>query len=499
MLQFLQRIGKALMLPIAVLPAAGLLLRLGQEDVFNIPVMAQAGAAIFDNLALIFAIGVAIGLSVDGSGAAGLAGAIGYLVLQNTTNALSKAYSAAELNDKLKSVQDLVGSVDPTKLADTMTKVSKAAALTPKINMAILGGIIAGVVAGLLYNKFHKIKLPEWLGFFAGKRFVPIITSIVMLLLGLVFGQIWPTIQSGIDAVAHGIVNLGSVGAGLFGLLNRLLIPIGLHHVMNTYFWFVLGDFTNAAGDIVHGDIARFFAKDPSAGMFMTGFFPIMMFGLPAACFAMIAAAKPEKRKMVTGMLGGLALTSFLTGITEPIEFSFMFLSPVLYGIHAVLTGLSLFITTTLGIHDGFSFSAGAIDYVLNFGIATKPVLLAGIGLIYAAIYFAVFYFLIKKFDLKTPGREDEDEDELAEEGDAPVAGSIGETYVAALGGKDNLAVIDNCATRLRLQVKDASQVNEAALKRAGAKGVMKLSNTSVQVIVGTNVESVADDMKKHV
>ena len=497
MLQFLQRIGKALMLPIAVLPAAGLLLRLGQEDVFNIPVMAQAGAAIFDNLALIFAIGVAIGLSIDGSGAAGLAGAIGYLVLQNTTNALSKAYSAAELNDKLKSVQDLVGSADPTKLADTMTKVSKAAALTPKINMAILGGIIAGVVAGLLYNKFHKIKLPEWLGFFAGKRFVPIITSIVMLLLGLVFGQIWPTIQSGIDSVAHGIVNLGSVGAGLFGLLNRLLIPIGLHHVMNTYFWFVLGDFTNAAGDIVHGDIARFFAKDPSAGMFMTGFFPIMMFGLPAACFAMIAAAKPEKRKMVTGMLGGLALTSFLTGITEPIEFSFMFLSPVLYGIHAVLTGLSLFITTTLGIHDGFSFSAGAIDYVLNFGIATKPVLLAGIGLIYAAIYFVVFYFLIKKFDLKTPGREDDDE--LAEEGDAPVAGSIGETYVAALGGKENLTVIDNCATRLRLQVKDAGLVNEPALKRAGAKGVMKLSNTSVQVIVGTNVESVADDMKKHV
>lgn len=417
--------------------------------------------------------------------------------MKNTTNALSVTYSTAELNDKLKSVQDLVGSVDPTKLADTMNKVSKAAALTPKINMAILGGIIAGVIAGLLYNKFHKIKLPEWLGFFAGKRFVPIITSIVMLLLGLLFGQIWPTIQTGIDAVSHGIVNLGSIGAGLFGLLNRLLIPIGLHHVMNTYFWFVLGDFTNAAGDLVHGDIARFFAKDPSAGMFMTGFFPVMMFGLPAACFAMIAAAKPEKRKAVTGMLAGLALTSFLTGITEPIEFSFMFLSPVLYGVHAVLTGLSLFITTSLGIRDGFTFSAGAIDYVINFGIATKPVLLAGIGLIYAAIYFAVFYFLIKKFNLKTPGREDDDE--LVEDVDAPVAGSIGETYVAALGGKENLTVIDNCATRLRLQVKDASQVNEAALKRAYAKGVMKLSDTSVQVIVGTNVESVADDMKKHV
>ncbi len=248
-------------------------------------------------------------------------------------------------------------------------------------------------------------------------------------------------------------------------------------------------------GDIVHGDIARFFAKDPSAGMFMTGFFPVMMFGLPATCFAMIATAKPEKRKMVTGMLAGLALTSFLTGITEPIEFSFMFLSPVLYGIHAVLTGISLFVTTSLGIHDGFSFSAGAIDYFLNFGIATKPLLLAGIGLIYATIYFVVFYFLIKKFNLKTPGREDDEE--LATDDEAPVAGSIGEAYVTALGGKDNLTVIDNCATRLRLQVKDANLVNESALKRAGARGVMKLSNTSVQVIVGTNVESVAEDMKK--
>ncbi|MCU5459433.1 N-acetylglucosamine-specific PTS transporter subunit IIBC [Bacillus cereus] len=500
MLQFLQRIGKALMLPIAVLPAAGLLLRLGQPDVFDIPVMAQAGAAIFENLALIFAIGVAIGLSVDGSGAAGLAGAIGYYVMKYTTNTLSTTYSTAELNEKLHSVQGILGDagkLEPSKLAETMTNISKAAALTPKIDMAVFGGIIAGVVAGLLYNKFHKIKLPEWLGFFAGKRFVPIITSLTMLILGLVFGQIWPTIQNGIDALAHGIVNLGAVGAGVFGLLNRALIPIGLHHIMNVYFWFGFGDFTNAAGVVFHGDSARFLNGDPTAGMFMTGFFPIMMFGLPAACFAMIAAAKPEKRKMVTGMLGGLALTSFLTGITEPIEFSFMFLSPVLYGIHAVLTGLSLFITTTLGIHDGFSFSAGAIDYFLNFGIATKPLLLAGIGLIYAAIYFVVFYFLIKKFDLKTPGREDEEE--LAEGEEAPVAGSIGETYVLALGGKENLTVIDNCATRLRLQVKDAGQVNEAALKRAGAKGVMKLSNTSVQVIVGTNVESVADDMKKHV
>ncbi|MEH7349316.1 N-acetylglucosamine-specific PTS transporter subunit IIBC [Gottfriedia acidiceleris] len=453
MLSFLQRIGKALMLPIAVLPAAGLLLRFGQPDLLDIPFMAAAGNAIFSNLPLIFAIGVAIGISKDGNGAAGLAGAIGYFVLTAGTTTINK-----------------------------------------DINMAALGGIITGVVAGLLYNRFSGIKLPEWLGFFSGRRFVPIITSATMLVLAGIFGYVWPTIQDAINSVGNWIIDIGPIGAAVFGFLNRILIPLGLHHVLNTIFWFNLGDFTDAAGKLVHGDLNRFFAGDKSAGAFMTGFFPIMMFGLPAAAFAMIAAAKPERRKTVAGMFIGLALTSFLTGITEPIEFAFMFIAPVLYTFHAILTGLSMGIVNALGIKDGFTFSAGFMDYILNYNIATKPILLILIGLIFGVIYFVVFYFAIKKFNIKTPGREDEEveTDEVTTE--------IGDSlYLQALGGKENLTNIDNCTTRLRLQVKDASKVNEALLKKAGARGVIKLDDKNVQVVVGTNVEFVAEDLKKEV
>jgi len=453
MLSFLQRIGKALMLPIAVLPAAGLLLRFGQPDLLDIPFMAAAGNAIFSNLALIFAIGVAIGISKDGNGAAGLAGAIGYFVLTAGATSINK-----------------------------------------DINMAALGGIIAGVIAGLLYNRFSGIKLPEWLGFFSGRRFVPIITSAVMLILAGLFGYIWPSIQDAINSVGNWIIDLGAIGAAVFGFLNRILIPLGLHHVLNTIFWFNLGDFTDAAGKLVHGDLNRFFAGDKSAGAFMTGFFPIMMFGLPAAAIAMIAAAKPERRKAVTGMFLGLALTSFLTGITEPIEFAFMFIAPVLYAFHAILTGLSMGIVNALGIKTGFTFSAGFIDYVINFNISQKPILLILVGLIFAVIYFIVFYFAIIKFNIKTPGREDEEveTDEVTTE--------IGDSlYLQGLGGKENLVNIDNCTTRLRLQVKDASKVNESLLKKAGARGVIKLDDKNVQVVVGTNVEFVAEDLKKSV
>ncbi|PGS54596.1 N-acetylglucosamine-specific PTS transporter subunit IIBC [Bacillus sp. AFS041924] len=453
MLSFLQRIGKALMLPIAVLPAAGLLLRFGQPDLLNIPFMAAAGNAIFSNLPLIFAIGVAIGISKDGNGAAGLAGAIGYFVLTAGTTTINK-----------------------------------------DINMAALGGIITGVIAGMLYNRFSGIKLPEWLGFFSGRRFVPIITSATMLVLAGIFGYVWPAIQDGINSVGNWIIGVGPFGAAVFGFLNRILIPLGLHHVLNTIFWFNLGDFTDAAGKVIHGDLNRFFAGDKSAGMFMTGFFPIMMFGLPAAAFAMIAAAKPERRKTVSGMFIGLALTSFLTGITEPIEFAFMFIAPVLYAFHAILTGLSMGIVNALGIKDGFTFSAGFMDYILNYNIATKPILLLLIGLIFGVIYFVVFYFAIKKFNIKTPGREDEEieTDEVTTE--------IGDSlYLQGLGGKENLTNIDNCTTRLRLQVKDASKVNEALLKKAGARGVIKLDDKNVQVVVGTNVEFVAEDLKKQV
>ncbi|MFS0784376.1 N-acetylglucosamine-specific PTS transporter subunit IIBC [Bacillus sp. 1P06AnD] len=459
MLGFLQRIGKSLMLPIAVLPAAGLILRFGQDDLLGIPFLAKSGDAIFANLALIFAIGVAVGWAKDNSGAAGLAGVVGYLVLTNGTQAIN-----------------------------------------PDINMGALGGIIAGLVSGALYNRFHNIKLPDYLGFFSGRRFVPIITSVTMLVLAFAFGYVWPPIQDAIHAFGNWIISLGSIGAGIFGLVNRLLIPIGLHHVVNTLFWFDFGTFTNAAGEVVKGDIARFFAGDKTAGLYMTGFFPIMMFGLPAAALAMIATAKPERRKATAGMLISLGLTAFITGITEPIEFSFMFLAPALYGVHAVLTGTSMALTAFLGIKDGFTFSAGGIDFLLNFNIATKPWLLLLIGIIYGVIYFVLFYFLIRTFNIKTPGREDEaDEIEVDEEGNGggDKYAALGARYMEALGGKENLSNIDNCVTRLRLKVNDMGKVNEAELKKIGAKGVIKLNKTDLQVIVGTDVEFVADHMRK--
>ncbi|MBU9711876.1 N-acetylglucosamine-specific PTS transporter subunit IIBC [Evansella tamaricis] len=458
MLSFLQRIGRALMLPIASLPVAALLLRFGQDDLLGIPFMSAAGAALFDHLPLLFAIGVAVGLAKDGNGAAALAGAIGFFVLTEGTQAIN-----------------------------------------PDINMAFLGGIISGIVAGLLYNKYYNIKLPQWLGFFGGRRFVPIVTAGAMLLLAFLFGFVWPPIQAGIDGIGQWIVGSGAAGVGIYGAMNRLLIPIGLHHVLNSLVWFQFGEFQGATGDL-----HRFFAGDPDAGIFMAGFFPIMMFGLPAAAIAMIFAAKKHRRKAIAGMMIGIAFTSFLTGITEPIEFSFMFLSPLLYVVHALLTASAMIVAYSLGTLHGFGFSAGAIDYLLNFGIATRPLVLAGIGLVYGAIYFVVFYFLIKALDLKTPGREDEDEDEdlAIDEASATKTGDydvLAEDYLKAIGGKENIISLQNCVTRLRLQLKDMSKLDEAAIKKNGAKGVIKLSEKDVQVIIGTDVEFVADAMKKKI
>ncbi len=463
-LNFLQKIGKALMLPIAVLPAAGLLLRLGQPDVFDIAFIANAGNAIFGNLALLFAIGVAIGISKDGNGASGLAGAVGYFVL--------------------------------TEGAKTINS---------EIDMSVLAGIIAGLLGGFLYNRYHDIELPEYLGFFAGKRFVPVITGASAVLLAGVFGVVWPPIQAVIHSIGEWIIGAGPLGGFVYGVLNRALIPVGLHHVVNSFIWFVFGEFTNAAGEVVTGDLWRFFAQDPEAGIFMAGFFPMMMFGLPAAALAMYHTAKPENKKATFGALGSIAFTSFLTGITEPLEFAFMFLAPLLYGIHAVLTGLSLAVTQMLGIKHGFTFSAGAIDYVLNYGLATKAILLIPIGLVLAALYYILFRFFIQKFDLETPGREDEvvadiDEDIMPKDqkkSDDKGANINAQAYIENLGGADNLVEVDNCITRLRLTVKDSSVVNESKLKKLGAKGVMKLNDESVQVIIGTKVESVANAIKK--
>ena len=453
---YVQKLGKALMTPVAVLPAAALMLRIGAPDVLNLTWMFQAGDAIFGNLALIFAVGIAVGLAKENNGVAGLAALVGYFVL--------------------------------TKVAMSFDKT---------INMGVLAGFFSGITAGYLYNKYHDIRLPDMLGFFSGRRFVPIIMSFYMLIIGVLAGYIWPMLQHGLNAFGNAITSSGSIGALVFGILNRALIPFGLHHVMNSLVWFQFGTFTTADGAVVTGDLARFFAQDPSAGMFMTGFFPIMMFGLPAACLAMITAAKPEKRKAVTGMLLGLALTSFLTGITEPIEFTFLFLAPALYAVHAVLTGLALFITTSLGIKCGFGFSAGAIDWVLSRGIATKPYELLAVGLCFGLVYYVVFLTVIKKYNLPTPGREEDVDEESVEliglnKSDLTIRA---QEIMEALGGKNNIANLDACITRLRVTVKDGQLINEKRLKQLGATGVMKMSSTSYQVVVGT----VADPLATHI
>ena len=448
----LQSIGKALMLPIAVLPAAALLLRLGAPDVLNIPFVTKAGGAIFDNLALIFAIGIGVGLAKDNNGAAGLAGAIGYLVL-----------------------------------------TSGLKAINPDLNMSVLAGILSGIEAGLLYNKYHAIKLPEFLGFFGGRRFVPIVTALVSLVLALIFGVIWGPCQAVIHAVGEWIIGAGVVGTFVYGVLNRLLIPVGLHHILNSFIWFVFGEYTTPDGVVATGDLNRFFAGDPHAGMFMAGFYIMMMFGMPAVALAMYHAAKKENRPKIAGALASVAFTAFLTGITEPIEFMFMFIAPVLYGIHAVLTGLALSVAYAFGILHGFGFSAGFIDYALNWGLATKPAMIIPLGLVFGVLYYVIFSWAIRHYDLPTIGRYDDEG--LGDDADAPAdADDYTKAMVENLGGLDNLTDVGYCITRLRLTVKDPAKVDEEAIKLMGVRGVF-VKGKAVQVVIGTRAELVANDI----
>ncbi|MFF1725165.1 PTS transporter subunit EIIC [Streptomyces sviceus] len=392
LIQGLQKVGRSLQLPIAVLPAAGILLRLGQADVFGkdgfgwdkvASVFATAGGAIFDNLPLLFCIGVAIGFAKKSDGSTALAAVVGFLVYSNVL----KAFPVTEA--KVQAGADIAATYN---------------------NPGVLGGIIMGLLSAVLWQRFHRTKLVDWLGFFNGRRLVPIIMAFVGTLVGVFFGLVWEPIGEVISNFGEWMTGLGAFGAGLFGLINRALIPIGMHQFVNSVAWFQIGDFKDATGAVVHGDLTRFFAGDPTAGQFMAGFFPIMMFGLPAAAIAIAHSARPERRKAVMGMMISLALTSFVTGVTEPIEFSFMFIAPVLYAIHAVLTAVSMAVTWALGVHAGFTFSAGVIDYGLNWNLATKPWLIIPIGLVFGAIYYAVFRFAIVKFNLPTPGREPEEE-----------------------------------------------------------------------------------------
>lgn len=395
----IQKFGRSLMLPIAALPVAGLMLRLGSDDLLGkdglgwdkvAAVIGAAGGALFNNLPLLFAVGIAIGMAKKADGSTALAAVVGYLVFKSVGDAMS-----------------------PYILG--LPKEGDTQAL---INFGVLGGIIAGLVSAWLWQKYHRIKLPPYLAFFGGRRFVPIITAFAMLIISVLMSFIYQPFNTGLTDLGNWVAHNDVIGGFVYGTANRLLIPLGLHHILNNPPWFIFGTYTPAGGQPVHGDIARFLAGDPTAGAFMTGFFPIMMFALPAAALAIYQEAKPKHKKAVGGVMLSVALTAFLTGVTEPLEFAFLFVAWPLYVIHAVLTGTSLALVNALGIKDGFSFSAGLFDYVLNFNIATKPLLLIVIGLGYAVVYYFLFRFVIRKMHLKTPGREDDDEVSAAE-GDA--------------------------------------------------------------------------------
>lgn len=469
----LQQLGRALMLPIAVLPIAGLLLRLGQPDLLGWTAMAAAGDAIFSNLGLLFAVGVGVGLARENNGAAGLAALVGFMVTTHAVEALMAV------------PPDITANLAGPAL-DLAVSAFKTRELT---KLSIPVGLLSGIIAGVGYNRFSDVKLPSYLTFFGGRRFVPIVSGLVGLALAAVLGVAWPVLEHGMDATSNAILGAGSLGLFAYGLLNRILIVTGLHHILNNFAWFIVGDYHGATGDL-----KRFFAGDPSAGAFMSGFFPVMMFGLPGACLAMYHTARPERRAATAGLLLSLALTSFLTGVTEPIEFTFMFLAPVLYVLHAIATGLAMVLMDAFGIRLGFSFSAGLFDYLLNFNHAQHPLLLLPIGAGYFGLYYAVFRFGIVRLNLATPGRE-------ADEGSEPAPAALAsderaDALIAALGGAPNLVEVEACTTRLRLVLADSQLIDERALKRLGARGVIRAGAQGLQVVLGPEADQVAGHIR---
>ena len=462
----LQKIGKSLMLPVAVLPVAGILLGVGSAGFTWMPdllssIMKEAGGVIFSNLPVFFAIGVALGLS-DNDGVASMSAVVGYAVMLATMGLLASRHGVA-----LKPILGI-----------------------QSIDTGVFGGILIGAVAAFLFKRYYRIELPPYLGFFAGKRFVPIVTAFAAVVLGVVLSYVWPPIGRGIRVFSeYAAYGNPTFAVAIYGVVERLLIPFGLHHIWNVPFFFEIGSFTKATGEVVHGDITRFFAGDPQAGI-LGGAYLFKMWGLPAAAIAMWQAAKPEHKKRIGGIMVSAALTSFLTGITEPIEFSFMFVAPVLYGLHALLAGFSQVLFSVLGVKLGFTFSQGFIDYALYFARDTKPWLVLVIGPIYACVYYATFRWAIDAFDMKTPGRE------TAEE--AVAEGAIGDharRLVLAFGGRSNIKNLDACITRLRVSVVDATRVSQAGLRSLGAAGVV-MAGDAVQAIFGTRSENLKTDME---
>jgi len=471
----LQKIGKALMLPVAVLPVAGLLLGLGATDFHGyvpalvLALMKNSGDVIFGNLPLIFAIGVALGFT-ENDGVSAVAATIGYLVMTVTLGVMAT----------------LLG-IKPAMIMGL-----------PSIQTGVFGGILAGGLAAFLFNRYYRIVLPEYLGFFAGKRFVPIVTALAAIVLGVALSFVWPPIQNGINGFSHwAAVSSPRTAASLYGLVERLLIPFGLHHIWNVPFFFEMGSYTDAAGQVVHGDINRFFAGDPSAGILAGAFF-FKMFGLPAAAIAMWRCARPENRVKVGGMMISAALTSFLTGITEPIEFSFLFVAPVLYVLHAILAASCQFVANTLDMHMGFTFSQGGIDFLmfnLIGGKAKNAWYVFLLGPICAGVYYLVFSVVITKMDLKTPGREKEQ----AQADQAQTEGVHGQALdlVRAFGGRGNIVSLDSCITRLRVAVGDPAKVDQARLKAMGAAGVMVVGD-GIQAIFGPTSEKLMVAMQDY-
>ncbi len=486
-MKFLQKLGKALMLPVAVLPICGVLMGIGYllcpatmqgGDISGAAnliglFLVKAGGALIDNMAILFAIGVGVGMSEKNDGTGGIAALASWLMM---TTLLSTG---------------VVSTIMPS-IADSATKTL---AFNKIANPFI--GILAGVIGSLCYNKFKDTKLPDWLAFFSGKRCVAIVAGVVSILVSAVLLFVWPLLFGVLVALGDGVAKLGVVGAGIYAFLNRLLIPTGLHHALNNVFWF---------DTIGLGDLKHFWAGETSAdvswslGMYMSGFFPCMMFGIPGAALAMVKCAKPEKKTAAIGLLLSAAICSFICGVTEPFEFAFMFLAPGLYVIYALLYGVFTIITVALGFRAGFSFSAGAMDLLFSASLpaAAKTWLIIPLGIAAFLVFYFVFLFAIKKFDLKTPGREDDDLEaekkvELASDDYTAIAKQI----LEGCGGKDNITSIDNCVTRLRLEVKDMTAVNDKAIKAAGVAGVIKPGKTSVQVIVGTKVQFVADAFSK--
>jgi len=477
MMKTLQRLGKSLMLPVACLPVAALFLGIGYSidsagwgaNNAVAAFLITAGGALINNIAILFAIGISIGMSKDNDGTAALAGLVSWLM----TQALLAPDSVAMLKH---------------------IKVEEVDAAFSKTNNVLIG-IICGLIGAYCYNKFRDSKLPDAFAFFSGKRSVAIVTGGISILSSAVLFFVWPFVYEALVLFGKGILSLGALGSALYGFFNRLLIPFGLHHALNAVFWF------DTAGV---NDLGNFWAGKGTygvTGQYMTGFFPVMMFGLPGAALAMYTTAKTEKKKIAGGLLFSAAIASFITGVTEPIEFSFMFLAPGLYLVHAALTAVSMGIMTLLPIRAGFNFSGGLIDLILSSGtpMAENPWMILPIGVVFFFIYFFLFRFIILKYDLHTPGREDDDYEEQDKDvtlGSSDFAG-VAAKVLEGLGGKENIKELDNCITRLRVEVKDYTAVNEKTIKSAGVAGVIRPSKTSVQVIVGTQVQHVADEMKK--